>query len=62
LHGPSRRRSNFHRWFQIGILLLLLLTLTEGFPSIRLRAQEEEETAANRELRIKAAYLYQFGR
>ena len=27
-----------------------------------LRAQEDDETVANREYRIKAAYLYQFGR
>ncbi|MEI8371488.1 MAG: YfiR family protein [Planctomycetota bacterium] len=40
--------------------LLLLLTLSFGIAS--LHAQEDEATAASRELRIKAAYLYQFGR
>jgi len=40
--------------------LLLLLTLNLGIAS--LHAQEDVAAAASREHRIKAAYLYQFGR
>jgi hypothetical protein len=36
--------------------------LADNARSIVLHAQEDEETAVNREYRIKAAYLYQFGR
>ena len=39
---------------------MLLLALDLG--KTPLGAQEDEETQANREYRIKAAYLYQFGR
>jgi hypothetical protein len=46
--------------FAIGLGLLLLSIGNVGTP--RLGAQEDDESMANREHRIKAAYLYQFGR
>jgi len=42
--------------------LCLLLVLAGSVTTTMLNAQEDDETMANREYRIKAAYLYQFGR
>jgi len=42
--------------------LCLVLVWAGGVTTPMLNAQEDEETMANREYRIKAAYLYQFGR
>lgn len=46
--------------FAIGLGLLLLSI--GNVDTTGLRAQEDDESAANREHKIKAAYLYQFGR
>jgi hypothetical protein len=46
--------------FAIGLGLLLLSI--GNVNTTNLRAQEDDESAANREHKIKAAYLYQFGR
>jgi hypothetical protein len=44
------------------VCLAVLLLPAGSSPTTALVAQEDEEIAANREYRIKAAYLYQFGR
>ena len=56
-HNPPRRPSPA-RLLSIGVLLLAALSI--GIAP--LDAQEDEATAASREYRIKAAYLYQLGR
>ena len=48
------------KWLAAAIGVLLLMVM--GVRLTSLRAQDDDETAASREHRIKAAYLYQFGR
>jgi len=58
-HYPPRRPSPARLTIaSIGVLLLAAL----NFGIASLHAQEDEATAASREYRIKAAYLYQLGR
>jgi len=57
---PRRRGAGALRLLLVaGLGALLLIGNIERTP---LRAQDDEATAASREYRIKAAYLYQFGR
>lgn len=58
---PSNRGRGLGRTcLAAGLGLLLLLLGNAG--STVLKAQDDDEAMANREYRIKAAYLYQFGR
>jgi hypothetical protein len=58
---PTARASGQRGTFlAVGCGLFLLVAWSVG--PVPLAAQEDDESTANREYRIKAAYLYQFGR
>jgi hypothetical protein len=50
------------RWRCLAAGIGVLLLLASGVRLTMLRAQDDDQTVENREYRIKAAYLYQFGR
>jgi hypothetical protein len=59
---PPIARGRGSRRALLAVCLGLLFFLAEDVVAPLLVAQEDNETMANREYRIKAAYLYQFGR
>jgi hypothetical protein len=58
----SVRRRVGQCWKLLAVAIGVVLLPTLGVRLTSLNAQDDESTAASRESRIKAAYMYQFGR